>query len=83
MGNLDPYVFIPKVDPSGRQILDSFGQPIVAVGYNPMKEHVRAFHFSSRPDAPVLAALGAAGDEVEVEFVIDSQGHFDWTHIIG
>lgn len=83
MGHLQPYVFIPKVAPDGRPILDSLGQPVIAVGNNPIKEHVRAFHFSSKPVVVVLAAFGAAGDSAEVEFIIDSQGPFDWTHIVG
>jgi len=78
MGALKPYIEVP----TGK--LDPHGQEILAIGPNPVKDHVRGFHFSPNFDARLTAgAVVGANGAAELEFVIDSQGHFDWTHIVG
>jgi len=71
MGNLSPYVEIPRPG----------GEPGLAV--NPLKEAVNGFHVVSDPLTVTLTAAGTVGSEDELEFLIDSNGHFDWTSIVG
>lgn len=59
------------------------GTPVTGLVLNPVKSYVRNFWLTPDTIAPVLAAEGTAGDTVELKFLIDSQGHFDWAYIVG
>jgi hypothetical protein len=77
---LAPFVQIPKLDDSGQPVIGRDGRVIQAIGVNPIKEHVRGYWLTSNP---VKFSLTAGAPRVELDFLIDSQGHFDWAYILG
>jgi hypothetical protein len=82
------FVKVPKRDQQGNVILDeATGKPILGLAINPIKPHVRGYWLAD-PDQPSIllpASLGAnqAGAQKELNFLIDYQGHFDWSSIVG
>lgn len=77
---LAPFVQIPKLDAQGQPVIGRDGRVVQAIAVNPVKAHVRGFWLTS---APRLFSLTAAAPRVELNFLIDSQGHFDWAYIVG
>jgi hypothetical protein len=76
------------LDPQGRPVpkRDQNGRPVIGVAINPNKQATKAYWIVSDPVTVVLAgSAGAniAGAASELEFLIDTQGHFDWAAIIG
>lgn len=80
MPKLDPWVFFPRLNHDGSPVRDRNGKPAYLVGPNPLKESVTPFHVGPYKVASITLAAGGDG---EIEFVIDSQGSFEWTHIVG
>ncbi len=80
---LAPYVSVPQRDEKGRIVLGPDGKPIIGLATNPVKSFVRGYWLVSAPLTTALAAQGAAGDNVELNYLIDQQGHFDWAYILG
>ncbi len=81
------FVRVQKRDAQGNVILAPDGRPIDGLAVNPIKQHVRGYWLAD-PNQPtiVLAASGGAnqaGVPKELNFLIDSQGHFDWASIVG
>ena len=77
--SLNPYQFITERNPDGSIRVDSHGRPCVAVAYNPVKDSITSFHEVLKE----LAITLSAGGNDEGVFQIDSQGSFEWTHILG
>jgi hypothetical protein len=77
---LAPFVQIPKLDDRGQPVIGRDGRVIQAIGVNPVKQHVRGYWLVSDP---LLFSLTVAAPTVELKFLIDSQGHFDWAYIVG
>lgn len=77
---LAPFIQVPKRNPDGSVIFGPDGHPITGIAPNPPKQHVRSFWIPpSEGENVVLTGLGST----EVNFEIDSQGHFDWCYIVG
>ena len=81
------FVRTQKRDAQGNIILGPDGRPIEGLGINPIKPHVRGYWLADPNQATITLAasgglnqVGAAG---ELNFLIDSQGHFDWSSIVG
>lgn len=79
---LKPYLFTPRKNQDGSPVLDYFQRPQHDIAYNEVKDSVRGFHFGQKPKLGATIVITANG-EAEIEFDIDSQGSFDWTHLIG
>ena len=81
------FVRIQKRDKQGNPLFDGDGNPILGLGINPIKPHVRSYWLADPNQASVtLAASGGlnqAGAVSELNFLIDFQGHFDWASIVG
>ena len=82
------FVRVQKRDPQGNVIIDpNTGRPVEGLGVNPIKPHVRSYWLADPNNATlVLAASGGlnqAGTPQQLNFLIDSQGHFDWASIVG
>jgi len=77
---LAPFIEVPKRNPDGSVVLGPDGRPITGIMPNPPKQHVRSFWIPpSEGESVVVGALGTT----ELNFEIDSQGHFDWCYIVG
>lgn len=72
-----------RVSEDGIPAVRPDGYPDVAVDINTSKQFVRDYWLTSLPPSAVLAAFGAAGDSARFDYPIDSQGHFDWTYLMG
>jgi len=81
------FVRTPKRDPQGNILYGSDGKPIEGLGINPIKPHVRGYWLAD-PNNALLTLVASAGVNIagaaqELNFLIDSQGHFDWASIVG
>lgn len=77
---LAPFIEVPKRNPDGSVVYGPDGRPIMGIAPNPPKQFVRSFWMPpSNGESVVLGAFGTA----ELNFEIDSQGHFDWAYIVG
>lgn len=81
------FVRIPKRDQQGNVLYGADGRPIEGLGINPIKPHVRSYWLADPNQVSVVlpASGGAnqAGAVRELNFLIDFQGHFDWSSIVG
>ncbi len=81
------FVQIPKRDIQGNILFDKDGKQILGLGVNPIKPHVRGYWLADPNQVTVVlpASGGAnqAGAQRELNFLIDFQGHFDWSSIVG
>lgn len=82
------FVRVPKRDRAGNIVFDpQTGRPVEGLAVNPIKPHVRGYWLADPNQATVVlpASGGAnqAGVIREMNFLIDSQGHFDWASIVG
>jgi len=76
---------VAQRDPkTGRVLLDKDGKPLIAkYVIDPTKKYLRPYWINSKPQIVVLSPIGTPGDEAEIEFNVDQQGHFDWNSIVG
>jgi hypothetical protein len=65
-----------KLGPTGRALVDHYE-------IEPEKKYLRPYWLESDPLSVVLTAAGTPGDEADLEFMVDQQGHFDWNSILG
>ena len=82
------FVQVPKRDPqTGQVVLGQNGKPQYGLAVNPIKPHVRSYWLSdpNRASITLAASAGAnqAGAPQDLNFLVDSQGHFDWSSIVG
>lgn len=81
------FVRVPKRDPQGNILYDAEGRPIEGLGINPIKPHVRSYWLADPNrvsiSLPISAGANIAGRPVDLNFLIDFQGHFDWASIVG
>jgi hypothetical protein len=59
------------------------GSDVMGVEINPVKPYTRSYWLTPDAIPTTLAALGAAGDFLDLRFEIDTQGHFTWAAIEG
>jgi len=76
---LAPFVSVPKRNPDGSIARGPDGKPVIGIAVNPVKQFVKGFWLTSDPVSVTLAPGGSA----DLEFLVDSQGHFDWAYILG
>lgn len=81
------FVRVPKRDPQGSILYGPDGKPLEGIGINPIKPHVRGYWLADPNNALLTlaasAGLNQAGVAQELNFLVDSQGHFDWASIVG
>ena len=82
------FVKVPKRDPATGQIVyGNDGKPVYGLAVNPIKPHVRSYWLSDPNRASITlaasAGLNQAGAPQDLNFLVDSQGHFDWSSIVG
>ena len=81
------FVRVQKRDKQGNLLFGPDGQPIEGLGINPIKPHVRAYWLADPNQETITLAAASApqipGAQSELNFLIDSQGHFDWASIVG
>ena len=81
------FVRVPKRDPQGNILYGPDGKPLEGIGINPIKPHVRGYWLADPNNATIVlvasAGLNQVGVAGELNFLIDSQGHFDWASIVG
>lgn len=81
------FVRVQKRDKLGNPLFDGNGDPIEGLAINPIKPHVRSYWLGDPNQTtivlPASAGVHQAGRQMELNFLIDSQGHFDWASIVG
>lgn len=81
------FVRVQKRDKVGNPIFDADGRPIEGLAINPIKPHVRSYWLADPNQKtitlPASAGANLAGRMVDLNFLIDFQGHFDWASIVG
>ncbi len=81
------FIRVQKRDQYGNPILDAQGRAVEGLAVNPIKPHVRGYWLADPNQASIAldASAGAnqAGPKGRLDFLIDSQGHFDWASIVG
>jgi len=84
-GIVDPFIQMPLRDRAGNPVIGPDGKPVTGIVPNEEKRAVRDFTVITNPLTITLAAGSAAapGAPEEVQFVIDTQGHFEWISFIG
>ena len=78
--SLASFIRVQKRDASGNPVLDAAGKPVEGWVVNPVKPHVRGYWLNDPLKAQIALSAGGSG---QFQFLIDSQGHFDWAYIIG
>jgi len=73
--SLSPLIAIPRKDAAGNAVM--------GIAINPVKQYVKPFWLTPDTLAAALGAQGAANDNLELRFTVDSQGHFEWAYLIG
>lgn len=81
------FVRVPKRDQQGNILYDANGRPIEGLAVNPIKPHVRGYWLAD-PNQTTIVLPASAGANIpgvrqELNFLIDYQGHFDWSAIVG
>lgn len=76
---LAPFISVVKRNADGSPVIGQDGRPVVGIGINEIKNHVRGYWLVSDPVTLQLAP----GARDELRFLVDTQGHFDWAYIIG
>lgn len=81
------FVRVPKRDQFGNVEIGKDGRPIEGVAVNPIKPHVRSYWLADPNQASVVLPASAGANQVgasrELNFLVSSQGHFDWASIVG
>jgi len=81
------FVRVQKRDKIGNPVFDGQGNPIEGLAINPIKPHVRSYWLADPNQVSVVLPASAGANQVgavrELNFLIDSQGHFDWASIVG
>jgi len=81
------FVRVQKRDRIGNPVFDANGRPVEGLAINPIKPHVRSYWLADPNQTLVVLPASAGANQVgavrELNFLIDSQGHFDWTSIVG
>ncbi len=81
------FVRVPKRDQMGNPIFGPDGRPVEGLAINPVKPHVRGYWMVDPNQASITLAASAganvAGAKGRLDFLVDSQGHFDWSSIVG
>ena len=81
------FVRVPKRDRFGNIEKDASGRPIEGIAVNPIKPHVRSYWLADPNNTtlvlPASAGANQAGASRDLNFLITSQGHFDWASIVG
>ncbi len=81
------FVQVPKRDQQGNIVFGADGKPILGLAINPIKPHVRGYWLADPNQTtivlPASAGANIAGAQKELNFLIDFQGHFDWSGIVG
>lgn len=77
------HVRIPSVDKNGSPIIDAHGNPVMGLAINPAKPFVRSYWIPGVDPNSNVSIVLAGNASVNVDFVIDDQGHFDWKYLVG
>ena len=77
------HVRVQALDKQGQPLFDDHGNPVQGLAINPAKPFVRAYWIpGTDPNNNVVVTL-AGGGSINVDFLIDDQGHFDWKYLLG
>ena len=81
--SIAPYVTIHRRDRQGNPMYDENHQPILGSIINPVKPFVRGYWIPGVAPNGSIAPVVPANGQVKLDFIIDSQGDFDWAYILG
>lgn len=81
--SIAPYITVHKKDADGNYLYDGAGNPVMGVVINPVKPFVRGYWIPGvNPQNGIATALAPFGS-AKLDFIIDSQGDFDWAYLVG
>jgi hypothetical protein len=81
--SLATHVTVHARNSQGVPLFDSEGKPVPGVVINPAKPFVRAYWIPGAQNDGTVTITLAANGTVDLDFVIDDQGHFDWKYLLG